>query len=388
MSRSTPSPQPFETAVTRRNVVKVTALAPALAVFGANLRRVSAQDSISVVMVTDTAGLGDQNFNDLAFAGMLRAEAELGTTQQVIESTDQASFIPNLTQAAEQGDLVVAVGFLLVDAVTEVAAQYPDKKFLIIDAVSAGDNVVSVTFKEHEAAFLGGVVAGLTTRTNRVGVVGGEKIPPVVRYVVGFQAGVASVNPGAQVDIAYADTFGDPALGQEFTLAQYNAGADVSFPVAGSTGIGAYEAAKQKGAGFWVIAADTDQQQLGAANQLCVVTKGVDVAVYSVTEQVVNDTFQGGEQNLGLAEEGVGLTDPVGNADPAFLETANAYRELIVSGQLVVPSTEEELATFQPMALPGGTPSASPQASPQASPDASPAASPAASPTASPTTAP
>ena len=376
--------QPFETAVSRRNVVKVAAVAPALSLLGAGLRHASAQDGISVVMVTDTAGLGDQNFNDLAYAGMLRAEADLGITQQVIESTDQASFIPNLTQAAEQGDLVVAVGFLLVDAVTEVAAQYPDKQFLIIDAVSAGDNVVSVTFKEHEAAFLGGVVAGLTTLTNQVGLVGGEKIPPVVRYVVGFQAGVASVNPEATVAVAYADTFGDAALGREFTLAQYNDGADVVFPVAGLTGTGSYQAAVELGAGYWVIAADTDQQQLGAANQLCVVTKGVDIAVYSVSEQAVNGTFQGGVQNLGLAEEGVGLTDPVGNADPAFLETANAYRELIISGELVVPSTEEELATFQPVSLPGGTPSASPQASPEASPESSPVASPAASPTTAP----
>ncbi|MEJ7762283.1 MAG: BMP family ABC transporter substrate-binding protein [Thermomicrobiales bacterium] len=384
MSQFMRSSQPFDTVVNRRNVVKVAALAPALALFGAGIRQASAQDSISVVMVTDTAGLGDQNFNDLAFAGMLRAEAELGITQQVIESTDQASFIPNLTQAAEQGDLVVAVGFLLIDAVTEVAAQYPDKQFLIIDAVSEGDNVASVTFKEHEAAFLGGVVAGLTTLTNRVGVVGGEKIPPVVRYVVGFEAGVRSVNPGATVEVAYADSFGDPALGREFTLAQYNAGADVVFPVAGATGIGSFDAAREKGPGFWVIAADADQQQLGAEQQLCVVTKGVDVAVYEVTEQAANGSFQGGVLTLGLAEGGVGLTDPVGNADPADLETANAYRDLIVSGGLVVPATEEELAAFQPVALPGGTPSASPQASPEASPGASPEASPDASPTTAP----
>lgn len=347
----------------RRLVLKAAA-APALGLLGTGRQRAYAQDDIVVTMVTDTAGLGDQNFNDLGYRGLLEAKEDFGITEAVIESQDAASYIPNLTTAAEQGALTVAVGFLLTDAVTQVAAQFPDKYFLIIDSVSEGDNVLSVTFKEHEGAFLGGVVAGLTTKTNRIGVVGGQKIPPVVRYAVGFEAGVRSVNPEATVEVAYADTFEDPALGKEFTLAQYNAGADIVFPVAGATGIGSYDAAKEMGPGFWVIAADTDQQQLGADFQLCVVTKGVDVAVYTGVERVVNDTFEGAVEDLGLAEGGVGLTDPVGNAEEEYLAVAARYGDLIIAGELTVPSTEEELEDFEPVEAPEASPAASPPATP------------------------
>jgi basic membrane protein A len=350
--------------------VKTAAALPALGVLGASGQRVHAQEDVVVTMVTDTAGLGDQNFNDLGYRGLLEAKEDFGITENVIESQDAASFIPNMTQSAEQSDLSIAVGFLLTDAVTSVAAQYPDKSFLIIDSVSEGDNVLSVTFKEHEAAFLAGVVAGLTTKTDRIGVVGGQKIPPVVRYVVGFEAGIRSVNPEATVEVAYADTFGDPALGKEFTLAQYNAGADIVFPVAGATGIGSFDAAKEQGEGFWVIAADADQQQLGAPFQLCVATKGVDVAVYTGAERVVNETFEGGIEELGLAEGGVGLSDPVGNVDGEILAVADRYGEMIIAGEFSVPSTEEELETFEPVSVPDATPGASPEASPDASPAA------------------
>ena len=196
--------------------------------------------------------------------------------------------MPNLTQAAEQSDLTVGVGFLLTEAITEVANQYPDDKFLLIDSVSEAPNVASVTFREQEGAFLCGVVAGLMTKSNKLGVVGGIKIPPVVRYVVGFEAGAKSVNPDVSVVVAYADTFEDPALGKELTLAQYNEGVDIAFPVAGRTGIGSFDAAKEKGPGYWVIAADTDQSQLGAEYQLAVSEKGVDTAVFTVSQQVVD----------------------------------------------------------------------------------------------------
>ena len=218
--------------LTRRPLLAALAAAP----FAGALARVpgaSAQDPIVVTMVTDTAGLGDQNFNDLAKAGLDRAVEELGVDGKVIESRDAAAYIPNLTQAAEQGQLTVGVGFLLTEAITEVAEQYPDHSFMLIDSVSEAPNVSSVTFKEQEGAFLAGVLAALMTKSNKLGVVGGIKIPPVVRYAVGFEAGAKSVNPDIDVVVAYADTFDDPALGKELTLAQYNQGVDIAFPVAG-----------------------------------------------------------------------------------------------------------------------------------------------------------
>jgi basic membrane protein A len=310
-----------------------------------------AQDPIVVTMVTDTFGLGDQNFNDSAKLGLDRAVEELGIQGEVIESRDAASYIPNLTQAAEQSDLAVAVGFLLTEAVTEVANQYPDKNFLLIDSVSDAPNVAGVLFKEQEGAFLAGVVAALMTESDQLGVVGGQKIPPVVRYVVGFEAGAKSINPDVDVVVGYADTFGDPALGKEMTLAQFNQGVDIAFPVAGATGIGSFDAAKELGEGHWVIAADRDQSQLGAEFQLLVAEKGVDTALYFGAQQVVEGTFQGGVTSLGLAEGGVGLGSPNEAIPQDVLDVAAAYEQAIIDGSLVVPADEEELAAFTPVPL-------------------------------------
>jgi len=347
---------------------RVTALKLALAapLAGALGRGAAAQEGeVVVTMVTDTAGLGDQNFNDLAKRGLDRAAAELGVRGEVIESSGQADFVPNLTQAAEQSDLVVAVGFLLTDAVTEVAAQYPDDRFLLIDASPTEErpNVESALFREHEGGFLGGVVAGLMTETNRIGVLGGEDIPPVERYEVGFVAGVEAVNPDAEVVITYTDTFGDPQLGKEQTLALYDQGADIVFPIAGATGIGSFEAAKER-PGTLVIAADADQSQLGPEQQLAVVTKQVDVAVFEAAREVVEQRFDGGILDLSLANGGVGLATPGDKVPPEVLAVVDQYRQAIIDGEIVVPTTRAELEEFEPPAL--GTPTASPAATPAA----------------------
>src|SRR5215208_3201458 len=311
----------------RRPLLAAMAMAPVAGVM-ARVPAVHAQDPIVVTMVTDTAGLGDQNFNDLAKRGLDRAVEEFGVQGEVIESRDAASYVPNLTQAAEQSDLTVGVGFLVTEAITEVANQYPDKNFFLIDSLANAPNVQGVLFRENEGAFLSGVLAGLMTKSNKLGVVAGKKIPPVVRYVVGFEAGAKSVNPDAEVVVAYSDTFSDPALGKELTLAQYNQGVDIAFPVAGATGIGSFEAAKELGEGHWVIATDTDQSQLGAEYQLGVSEKGVDTALFQAAQQAVDGTFEGGEKSLGLAEDGVGLGHPHES----------------------VPQDEEQLATFVPVA--------------------------------------
>ena len=334
----------------RRRLLAAMALAPVAGMM-TRVPTALAQEPIVVTMVTDTAGLGDQNFNDLAKRGLDQAVEELGVQGEVIESRDAASYIPNLTQAAEQSALAVGVGFLLTEAVTEVANQYSDKNFLLIDSLSDAPNVQGVLFRENEGAFLSGVLAASMTETNKLGVVGGQKIPPVVRYVVGFEAGAKSINPDIEVVVAYADTFGDPALGKELTLAQYNQGVDIAFPVAGATGIGSFEAAKELGEGHWVIAADTDQSQLGAEYQLGVSEKGVDTALFLAAQQVIDGTFEGGEKSLGLAEEGVGLGHPHESVPQDVLDTIAAYEQAIIDGTITVPADEEELATFEPVAL-------------------------------------
>ena len=362
------------TGISRRTIVKAGLAAPAVALLPAVARRAAAQDSVVVTMVTDTAGLGDQNFNDLANRGGTQAATELGVDFRVIESVDQAAYVPNLTQGAQDSQLVVGVGFLLTDAITEVAAQFPDAFFQLIDSVSDAGNVQSVLFKEEQIGYLAGIVAGETTKSNKLGVIGGQRIPPVIRYEVGFVAGVRSVNPEAEVNIVYTDTFGDQALGKQTVAAQFNDGADIIFPIAGFTGTGAYLAAAElnRPGEIWVVGVDTSQDHLAPGYELCVAQKGVDFAVYNAAKEVVDGAFQTGILNLGLAEGGVSLQAIEGRASDESIALARAYEREIIAGTIVPPVDDDTLAAFVVPATPEV--SASPVASPAASPAATPTA--------------
>lgn len=308
---------------------------------------VSAQDSITVTMVTDTAGIGDQSFNDMANAGGLRAQDELGITFNVLESQTAADYVRNLTDAAESSDMSIGVGFLLTDALAEVAAQYPDGKFALIDSVVEADNVVNFLFREQEGAFLAGAIAALVSKTGQIGFVGGIRIPPVMRYEVGYVAGAKSVNPDIQIAIAYADDFENPDKGKELTLAQYNNGADVVHAAAGRTGVGAFDAALEKGEGFWVIAADKDQAHLGPDAQLAAVIKGIDTAVFDGIQSVQDGTFEGGIHNLGIADNGMGLGAIHASIGTDVTDVIDAYSAAIAAGAIVPPVDDDTLGAFE-----------------------------------------
>ncbi len=363
---------PLKSRLDRRSLIA----ASSGAVFGATVLAKSAtataaQDGsdVTVTMVTDTAGIGDQNFNDLAKVGGDRAAAELGVTFEIQESQSQADYVPNLSLGAEAGQLTVAVGALLSDAVAEVAPQFADRSFALLDGVVEQPNVFSIVFREQEGGFLAGVLAGLVSQTGIVGVVGGIRVPPVERYEVGFSAGVTSVNPNAQVLVSYAESFEDPALGKELTLAQYNNGADIAFPIAGRTGVGSFDAANEKGAGFWVIAADTDQSHLGPGRQLCAAKKGIDVAFFNAAQDVVEGSFAGGTiADLGLTEDGVDLYAVDASIDQSFLDTVEAYKQAIIDGSVVPPANDAELAAFVAVTPEEVGGSATPVASPAATP--------------------
>lgn len=323
------------------------ALALVIPLLAASVARGLAQDEeLVVTVVTDTAGLGDGNFNDLANEGLIRAETELGIRGEVLQSLDATQYQPNLLAGAENSDLTVGVGFLLQQDLDAVAAGLPDEKFLLIDAVAEAENVSSVLFREQEGAFLAGIVAARTTKTNKIGIVGGIRVPPVERYEVGFVAGVRTVNPGIEVVIAYAEDFEDPALGKELALAQFNQGADIVFPIAGRTGSGCYEAVVEKGEGFLVIGADRNQEDQAPGQQMAVVKKGVDAAVFTAAEQLVNDEFAGGVQDIGLKEGGVDLTNLGAMVTDEVAAEAALYKQAIIDGKFQVPATDADLATF------------------------------------------
>jgi basic membrane protein A len=359
----------FDAVLSRRSLVKASVAAGALAAVPFSLTNVGAQDKVVVTMVTDTAGLGDQNFNDLANKGGTKAATDLGIEWKVNESVDQAAYVPNLTSGAESSQLVVGVGFLLTDAVTEVANQFPDKFFQLIDSVSDAGNVQSVLFAEQQIGYLAGVVAGQVTKTNKIGVVGGQRIPPVIRYEVGFVAGVKSVNETAEVIINYTDTFGDQALGKDTAAAQLNNGCDIVFPIAGFTGTGAYLAASElnKKGEIWVIGVDTAQDHLAPGYELCVAQKGVDFSVYQACKEVVDGNFKTGEITYDLKSGGVSLTMYADRVPADIQAQTRGYEQAIIDGTITPPKDDDALKAFQVPEKPApieATPGASPEASP------------------------
>ena len=244
------------------------------------------EESIKAGVVTDIGGVNDRSFNALANAGIKRAADELGIEERVLISEQQGDYVPNLTTLAQQQfDLIVPVGFLMADATNTVATELPDANFAIVDfsATALKDkpkNVQGLLFKEQEAGYLAGYLAGLWAKDNdakAVSTVGGQKIPPVDHYIAGFQAGAKKANPGIQTLNGYSQDFVDQAKCKEIALDQIAKGSKVVFQVAGGCGLGALDAAKEKG--VQGIGVDADQGYLGE-HVLTSALKKVDVAVY------------------------------------------------------------------------------------------------------------
>ncbi|NMB13424.1 MAG: BMP family ABC transporter substrate-binding protein [Firmicutes bacterium] len=298
---------------------------------------------IKSVMVTDVGGLGDQSFNDAAWRGLCRAEEELGASVGVVESSMMTDYEPNLSNLAESGaDLIWAVGFLMTDAVDNIAPLYPDIKFGLIDAVVDHPNVASFTFKDHEASYLAGVFAALWSKTGKIGFIGGMDVPVIERFESGFRAGVKDTNPDAEILIGYAGNFNDPGKGKELALTQYNQGADIIYHAAGATGLGLIEAAKE--VDKFAIGVDSDQTVLDPEHVVASMLKRVDNAVFTGVKDLIEGQFVATHRELGLAEGGVGLAYSKGIEIPAsIVEKIAEVEQAIIDGTIVVPGTRAEL---------------------------------------------
>jgi basic membrane protein A and related proteins len=316
---------------------------------------VEGDSELRAAMVTDVGGLGDQSFNDSAFAGLERAEQEFGIQINVLESASPTDYVGNLTQLAENGfSPIFAVGFLMTDAVAEVAPQFPDIEFAIIDSVVEEANVASLTFEEQQGSYLAGVVAGLMTQEDTdyttsdeqiVGFLGGLEGPLIQKFQAGYEAGVESVCPDCETLVQYAGTtpeaFNDPAAGQEISLSMNDNGADVIYHASGATGAGLFEAATDRT--FLAIGVDSDQAALVPdAPILTSMLKRVDNAVFQATEASVNGNFPAGTlTTYGLEEEGVDLA-PFGEFEDLVPEEVTSAvdeaRAGIISGEVEVPT--------------------------------------------------
>jgi basic membrane protein A and related proteins len=300
-------------------------------------------------LVFDVGGRGDKSFNDQAYAGLERAQKELGIQFHTLETGEGADREAAMRQlAAGDAALIFGVGFLFTDDIKSLAHEFPDKKFACVDyTVNPGDtlprNLVALKFKEEEGSFLVGALAALVSTTGKVGFVGGMQIPLIKKFEAGYVAGVHAVNPRAQVIIKYAGSTGtafkDPTKGKELALAEYNQGADIIYHASGSTGLGVFEAAREKGR--LAIGVDSDQQDEAPENILTSMVKRVDVAVFDAIRETTEGRWSGGVKTFGLADEGVTWVYDARNKariPDRAKAVVDSLRTEIIAGRIVVPA--------------------------------------------------
>jgi len=266
-----------------------------------------------VGLVFDVGGLGDKSFNDLAYQGLIEARDELGVTFEYFEPTQSSDREAALRLYAQSGaDLIVGVGFLFTDDINAVARDFAERRFVCIDyswseGTPVPPNVVGLKFREEEGSFLVGALAAMVSETGTLGFVGGMDIPLIHKFEAGYRAGAAHVNPGVRVLVNYAgvtgDAFKNPAKGKELALAQYEQGADILFHASGSTGLGVFEAAREKDR--LVIGVDADQSAEAPGHVLTSMVKRVDRALYAEIVEAQAGRFSGGVRGFGLKEGGV-----------------------------------------------------------------------------------
>jgi basic membrane protein A len=305
-----------------------------------------AAKKLKVGLVTDIGGLNDRSFNQLANAGLEKAKSDLGVEGRVLTSKANSDYVPNLSSLAQQKyDLVIGVGFLMAEAMDTVASKFPDTKFAIIDVNAGGlkskpTNVEGLVFKEQEAGYLAGYMAGLYAKDNggtTIGSVGGQKIPPVDHYIAGYQAGAKAANPDIKTVNGYSQDFVDQAKCKELALNQIQQGAKVVFQVAGQCGLGVIDAAKEKS--VQAIGVDADQSYLGP-QVLTSAMKNVDQAVFESIKGVQGDTFKGGADTVfDVKSGGVGIGKT--NAEGAkYADQVKEVQDKIASGELTdIPDT-------------------------------------------------
>ncbi len=310
---------------------------------------------VDVGVVFDLGGRGDKSFNDGAYLGGERAQRELGAHVRFIEPGDGSDREAGLRLLAAEGmDLVVGVGFIFSDDLTQLAREYPNTRFAGIDysigVDSAGNplqppsNLAALKFREEEGSFLVGALAALVSKTKKLGFVGGMNFPLIHKFDAGYRAGVKHVCPACTVVSQYAgvtpEAFRNPGRGKELALSQYQQGVDIIYHAAGSTGLGVFEAARQSGK--LAIGVDADQYQEAPGFILTSMVKGVDVAVFEATRWVKDASFKGGIYQLGLKEGGVGYVYDDNNRaliPPDVRARVEQLRQEIIAGRIKVPST-------------------------------------------------
>jgi len=312
-------------------------------------------DAIDVGVVFDMGGRGDKSFNDGAYLGAERAEKELGVRVRFIEPGEGSDREAGLRLLAAEGmDLVIGVGFIFTDDLTQLAKEYPGTRFAGVDysvstdakgnVIAPPPNLAALKFREEQGSFLVGALAALVGKSKKVGFVGGMDFPLIQKFEMGYKAGVKQVCPDCTVISQYAgvtpEAFRNPGKGKELALSQYQQGVNIIFHASGSTGLGVFEAARQTNK--LAIGVDADQYAEAPGFVLTSMVKGVDNAVFDAIKRVKEKRFKGGVYEYGLAEGGVGYVYDEHNAKlipDSVRARLEQLKQQIIAGKIVVPST-------------------------------------------------
>jgi basic membrane protein A len=303
----------------------------------------SALAEFKVGLVLDRGGKDDKSFNASAYQGATEAKKKLGIYLKYVEASDDNAFEPLMRAFAEKDfDLIIGIGFAQKEAIQKIAAQFPQKHFAIVDAQVDAPNVRSLMFEEHEGAYIIGAIAALTSKTGKIGFVGGMDVPLIRRFEMGYEAGAKKINPHITVLANFCGVtsaaWNNPPKGKELALAQYDSGADIIFAAAGASGLGVFDAAEERRK--FAIGVDSNQDWVKPGFILTSMLKRVDLAVFKVIQEAQAGNFTAGVKRFGLADKGVDYSVDQYNEKiltKSVRKRADELKAEIISGKIVVP---------------------------------------------------
>ncbi len=304
------------------------------------------KSKVHVGIVFDIGGKDDRSFNAAAWEGVKRAASEFPIVLRDVEPGDPTSIEPAMRAFAERGyELIIGVGFAQTPIMQQVAKDYPEIKFAIIDGAVPPEeqlpNVAYLLFKEHQGSYLVGMIAARKSQSGVLGFIGGMDIPLIHKFATGYEEGARAVNSNIRVITNYVGVtdaaWNNPGKGKELALAQIGKGADVIFTAAGNSGLGAFDAVEQNHK--FVIGVDSNQNWVKPGFVLTSMVKRVDNAVYQIIKDRVSGSFQGSYHIYGLENDGVGYAMDQYNEkliSPDVLRDVEAAKQKIIGGQIEV----------------------------------------------------
>jgi basic membrane protein A len=309
--------------------------------------------SHKVGLVFDIGGRGDKSFNDAAFKGLEDAKSKLGVDYEVIDPGDGSDRESALRKLASKQDigLIFGVGFIFTDDINNIAKEFPGKKFACIDYSvtpdkKIADNIQAIEFMEEEGSFLVGAISGFNTKSNKVGFIGGMESSLIKKFESGFKQGVKYANPDCQILSGYVsvspDGFKNPGKAKEIALSQYSNGADIIYHASGLSGLGLFEAARDKNK--LAIGVDMDQYKEAPGFILTSMVKLVDQSVFQTIKDYKENIFKGGIKTFGLSDNGVSYVYDSNNknliSDDVKVKV-DAIREKIIKGEIVIDLSKQ-----------------------------------------------